>query len=252
MKMTSANDLPVLVPPAGFDAAAAELHVAFEPGEREQLGRFLALLLEANQRFNLTGITDPEEAWTRHILDSLSLLPIIASIGVPNRLADVGSGGGLPALPLAIVMPQTQFVLIESTGKKARFLEETAAALGLSNVQVVCDRAETLGHDRHEFRERFDMVTARAVGPLPVLLELTTPLLAPYACLLAIKGERAAEEVAASVVALRALLCTHETSIRTATGTIVVIRKGGRTPRAFPRKPGEPKRSPLGSTTAGE
>jgi len=248
--MTDTGDHVPLPVPSHVLEAAAKMEIAFEPGEPERLAAFLDLLLATNRRFNLTAITDPDSAWTRHILDSLSLLPVIASIGMPGRIADVGSGGGLPAIPLAILLPGTHVTLIESTGKKARFLREAVAALELSNVTVVTERAEVLGHDREGFRERFPIVTARAVGPLPVLLELTTPLLSPGGCLLAIKGERAADELEASRPALTALLCTHEASIRTATGTIVVIRKGGRTPRIYPRRPGEPKRAPIGSTSA--
>src|SRR5690606_36324378 len=116
----------------------------------EQLGRYLALLLAVNQQFNLTAITDPAEAWKRHILDSLTLLGPLSALAeaqgdAPLRVADVGSGGGLPGLVLAIVMPEARFTLLEATGKKAEFLRFAAAALGLTNVEVVAERAEKAG-----------------------------------------------------------------------------------------------------------
>ncbi len=104
-----------LTPSADFQERVETLGVAFDEGDLERLGRYLALLLDANTRFNLTSVTDPDEAWERHIFDSLTLLPFIASVGALT-IADVGSGGGPPGLPLAIVNPSMRFTLIESTG----------------------------------------------------------------------------------------------------------------------------------------
>ena len=233
-----------LVPPASFLAAADALGLAFEPDELARLGAYLARLIDANRRFNLTRITDPEEAWTRHVLDSLALLPWVLQSGA-ERLLDVGSGGGLPGIPLAIAAPHLAVTLLESTGKKARFLEETAAALGLDRVAVACERAETLAHDRHGHREAYDVVTSRAVGRLPVLLELTVPFVRRGGLVLAIKGEQAPREIEESAGALGILMARTVDTVRTPTGTIVVIEKTGRTPRIYPRRPGEPKRVPL-------
>lgn len=235
---------PIPAPPA-FEAAATALGLAFEPGERDQLAMYLGYLFDANRRFNLTRITDPEDAWTRHVLDSLSLLPWIQELGATS-LIDVGSGGGLPGIPLAIAAPHLSVTLLEATGKKARFLEEVAAALGLSNVTVVCERAETLGHDRAQHRERYDVVTARAVGRLPVLAELTVPFARRGGLILAIKGEQAMAEIDESRAAFATLMARVVDTVRTPTGTVVVMEKTGLTPRMYPRRPGEPKRLPLG------
>src|SRR5262245_12333052 len=117
-------------PPESFLDAARALGIEFDPGDVEQLGRYLALLLETNKSFNLTAITDPAEAWTRHILDALTLVQFPAELPIAEgdsaRVIDVGSGGGVPGIPLAIVMPSVRFTLLEPTGKKAAFLERTA------------------------------------------------------------------------------------------------------------------------------
>lgn len=232
-------------PPAEFIAAAAAQGLEFEASELQRLAQFLALLLDANTRFNLTAITDPAQAWTRHVLDSLTLLPLLEAADA-KRVIDVGAGGGLPGLPLAMTLPNVEFTLLEATGKKARFLQEAVAALGMTNVVVVNDRAEVVGQDHQRHRERYDAVLARAVGRLPVLLELTVPLARVGGLVLAIKGEKAAEEIAEAKAALHLLHAAVSQTLRTPTGTIVVIEKLRATPRLYPRQPGEPKRLPLG------
>jgi len=207
------------------------------------LARYLDLLLEANQAFNLTAITSLEDAWIKHVADSLSLAPELAALPASSRVVDLGSGGGLPAIPLALALPQLSFTLVESTGKKARFLEETARNLGLSNVRVLSERAETFGQSAE--RERFDAATSRALSRLPVLLELTLPLLRVGGLKLAIKGEQAELEVQEAQRALAVLGGRVESSRRTSTGTVVCIRKHTHTPARYPRLPGEPKRRPI-------
>jgi 16S rRNA (guanine527-N7)-methyltransferase len=236
--------LPPLVPPAGFLDRIRDSGLELEPAELERLGRYLAFLADANRKFNLTGVDEPEAMWIRHAADSLTLLPVLASLEARNVL-DVGSGGGLPAIPLAIAMPEVRFTLLEATGKKVRFLEAAIAGLGLANATVVAARAEDAGQDRDRFRERFDAVTSRAVGPLPTLLELTLPFAKVEGHVFAIKGERAIEEIAASKRALHALHAEALEPVRTPTGTIVAILKRRPTPKMYPRRAGEPKRDPL-------
>ncbi|MET0287553.1 MAG: 16S rRNA (guanine(527)-N(7))-methyltransferase RsmG [Polyangiales bacterium] len=203
--------------------------------------RYLELLLEANQAFNLTAITDPAEAWTKHIEDSLSLLPELT--GVTGKVVDIGSGGGLPAIPLAIARPDLKFTLVESTAKKARFLADTARALSLSNVRVESERAESLGQG--PLRASFDVATSRACARLPVLLELCIPLLKVGGRKLAIKGEQAALELDEATRALQLLHAKLVSSRRTETGTVLRIDKHAETARKYPRRAGEPKRTPL-------
>ncbi len=244
------------LPTPEFLEAAAALGIEFEPGDLDRLARFLGLLLDANTRTNLTAITDPPEAWLRHILDALTLLPMLAELGDGARVIDIGSGGGVPALPLAIVCPHLCFTLLEATGKKAAFLRETIAALALPNAEVLQARAESAGQDRGArlpdgsrsgaIREAFDAVTARAVGRLAVVAELTIPFARRGGLILLVKGRQAEEELAEAGEALRQLGAVHAGTVETPTGRVVVLEKSMLTPRTFPRRDGEPKRAPLG------
>ena len=240
----SAPPAPPPPPPDDFARDVEQLGVRLDQRDIELFSRFLALLLHANESINLTAITDPPQAWRRHILDSLTLLPYIISAGA-RRIADVGSGGGLPGVPLAIALPDVQVTLVEATGKKARFLTRAAQELGLGNVKVIAERAETIGRDQAH-RERYDLAIARALGPLNVLLELTVPLVKVGGNVLAIKGEKAPAEIAAAKQALHMLHAAVAGSIATPTGTLVIIEKLRTTPRKYPRRPGEPRRAPLG------
>lgn len=243
------TDLPgaeeSLAPPPEFAEIARAQGIAFEPGELERITAFLERLRDANRRFNLTRILDAPSMWERHVLDSLTLLPILSELAAAS-VADVGSGGGLPGIPLAICMPETRFVLFEATGKKARFLAETAEALELANVEVVADRVETAGSYGAPWRDVFDAVVARAVGPLAVLAELTVPLARVGGVVIAVKGAKAEEEIAAAREALYILHATVMERLRTPTGTLVLLEKRRTTPRNYPRRPGEPARAPLG------
>jgi 16S rRNA (guanine527-N7)-methyltransferase len=213
------------------------------PGrQRELLGEYLDLFLHSAQLFNLTAIRDRAEAWNRHVIESVRLVP---HLGAGTSLLDVGSGGGLPGMVLAIARPDLAVTLLEATGKKARFLEQTAHTLKLENLTVLCDRAELLGAVDSPQRERFDIVTARAVAPLRVLLELTVPFTKVGGLVLAVKGEKAADELTAATNALRELHVVHEQTIRQPTASLVLLRKRGTTPAKYPRRSGEPTRSPL-------
>ena len=159
----------------------------------EQAGRLLAhldLLDEWGARMNLTAIRDRPSQVTKHLLDSLSVRAHLRG----TRVADVGSGAGFPGIPLAVVEPARHFALIESTGKKCRFLEHVRDALGLANVEVVQSRAEG-----YEPRERFDTVLARAVGPVADLVKVAGRLVAGGGRLLAMKGRYPEEELAAKL-----------------------------------------------------
>ncbi|MEO1128807.1 MAG: 16S rRNA (guanine(527)-N(7))-methyltransferase RsmG [Planctomycetota bacterium] len=240
------------VAPADFLEACNDLGVAFDDGDLARLGIYLDLLLRTNKIVNLTAVKEEHAAWTRHVFDALTLLPLLQDLPENARIADVGSGGGLPGIPLAICLPSMHVTLIEATGKKAAFLQHVAAAMGLTNVSVVNDRAETIGQMGAEHRDSYDVVIARAVGRMAVLAELTMPLARPArddaddgGLLLLIKGERAEEELDEARQALHKLHAEHVTTMQTPTGRIVVLRKRRRTPRIYPRRAGEPKRDPL-------
>lgn len=218
------------------------------------LRAYVRLLLEANRRHNLTGDRTPELQWRRHVEDALIAAEFVeASIGPPSpgmRILDVGSGGGVPGLLWAIFWPMTRVTLLESVGKKTTFLRETAKALGLSRVTVVQARAEELGHDP-EHRERYALVTARALAPLPVLAEWTLPFVRRDGRLLAIKGASVDEELWSATNAFRRLGAPRPPeSLAYARsdgggGRLLLFQKVAPTPPEFPRAPGVAERKPL-------
>lgn len=240
------TDRASLKPSDAFLIASEEQGIAFDEGDLERLGRYLALLAEANQAFNLTAITDPPEMWMRHIFDSLTLMAALADLSEGTTVVDVGSGGGAPGLPLAIMMPKLRFSLVESTRKKAAFLADAAKKLSCENVDVVSERAEILGEFRSGHRETYDVAIARAVGRIAVVAELTIPLVKEGGLVLLIKGQKADEELEEARRALDVLHAECAGIVETPTGRIVVLEKVARTPRLYPRRPGEPKRAPLG------
>jgi len=234
----------MLDPTPEFMQACDSQGLAVKPGALPVLAAYLTRLLEVNQTLNLTAVRDPAEAWLRHIFESLCLLPHLKA-DAGQLAVDLGSGGGLPGLPLAIARPDIRWVLVESVGKKARFLAETAALLGLANVEVRAERAEILGRDP-AFREGVDVVTARAVAPLPVLLELSIPLLRVKGNLLAMKGQKADEEVFAAGRAMNLLHARVHKEIPTpGGGKLLVIRKFDDTGKRYPRPVGQPAKEPL-------
>jgi len=228
--------------PSPPDPATDEALQALAPRQRRLLSEYLDLFLHSAQLFNLTAIRDRAEAWERHIVESVRLLP---HLGPGRSLLDVGSGGGLPGMVLAIARPELAVTLLEATGKKARFLEQTGRTLQLENLTVLCDRAELAGAVDSAHRESFDIVTARAVAPLRTLLELTVPFAKVGGLVLAVKGEKAADELAAAASALSELNVVHEQTVRHPTASVVLLRKRGGTPAKYPRRSGEPTRSPL-------
>jgi 16S rRNA (guanine527-N7)-methyltransferase len=170
--------------------AARSMGIELDETQQHALVAHLDLLDEWNERMNLTAIRDRASQLTKHVLDSLSVRPYLRG----NRIADVGSGAGFPGIPLAVVEPGRHFTLIESTGKKCRFLEHVREALGLANVEVVHSRAEA-----YRPEHRFDTVIARAVGPLADLVRYAAPLLAGEGRLLAMKGRYPGDELAARI-----------------------------------------------------
>lgn len=217
----------------------------------ERMARFAALLLDANVRLNLTRVVEPDAVARDHLLDALAALPLLARIEA-TRAVDVGSGGGVPAIPLAIATPEIEWVLIEATGRKAEALRSFVAALDLPNVEVIADRAEAVGQTpRH--REQYDLATARALAALPVLAELTLPLLRVGGILVAWKGplRGSDDQVRQGKAAVKSLgggdIVIRPAGLAALGGhTFVLVPKERRSPMRFPRRPGVPARSPLG------
>ena len=166
---------------------AALLGVRLGEADAARLLTLLEELRHWNRRTNLTAITDPEQMITHHLLDSLAISPDLTG----TRVADVGTGAGFPGLPLAVANPQRHFTLIDSNAKKLRFVSHAAGLLALSNVTTLHARAESLRPEAP-----FETVTARALAPLPKLLEAVAPLCGPHTRVLAMKGRWPEDELA--------------------------------------------------------
>jgi 16S rRNA (guanine527-N7)-methyltransferase len=225
------------------------LGIALDQNAAQRLLSYRDHLLQANQHLNLTSITDPEEALHKHLIDSLA--PLALPTLVPGGLwVDVGSGGGLPGMALALARPGQKVVLVEATQKKAGFLEEAVRAFALQNqVQVLARRAEELGQDP-AWRGKADAVFFKAVGSLAEILELGLPLLKRQGLLVAMKGPKAEEEIVHAAKALQVLGGKVEARrAYTLQGgeqrRLVLVRKTTDTPPAYPRANGMPKNRPL-------
>ncbi|MEM7627115.1 MAG: 16S rRNA (guanine(527)-N(7))-methyltransferase RsmG [Planctomycetota bacterium] len=216
----------------------------------EKLAAYLDLILKANETTNLTAIRHREQAWSRLIVDSLTPLPGIPDGGDGLKLIDIGTGAGLPGVPLAIARPDVGVTLVEATGTKAAFLQSVIDTLGLTNAGVAQERAENVGQDVAH-RGKYDVAVSRAVGPLPVVLEYSLPMLKVGGKVLAMKGPKAESELRDSGDAL-AKLGGGEVAVIEAYPesfgnelVIVSVIKSSATPKEFPRLPGLPKKVPL-------
>jgi 16S rRNA (guanine527-N7)-methyltransferase len=213
-----------------------------------QLERLLELV--ADEPTAITAVRDPAEGVDVHVADSLIALDVDVVRGA-TRVADVGSGGGFPGLALATALPDVAFSLVESVGRKCAFLDRAAAAIGLDNVTVVSARAEEWAAGR----EANDVVTVRAVAPLPVLLEYAAPLLAVGGALVAWKGRRdpAEEADGAAAAALLAMETPRPRAVTPFPGAgarhLYLSSKVGPTPNGFPRRPGMARKRPLTGST---
>ena len=210
------------------------------------LEEFSRLLVKKNEVMNLTGITEPREVATLHLLDSLSLLPLADLTG--KKIIDVGTGAGFPGVPLKIVLPESHVTLLDSLNKRVDFLQESCDALGLTGVECVHARAEEFGH-----REEYDYAVSRAVAALPVLCELCLPLVKVGGEFLAMKSSHTEDEInqAKAAIALLGGSITEVIDYTIPTTDIVHrvvrIRKDKPSPKKYPRRFAQIKKQPLGT-----
>ncbi len=217
-------DASPLAVPDDFAARLAAEGITVSPAALTGLADYLARLIAMNELVNLTAITTPADAWVRHGLDAWTLLPLLADLAAGASVIDVGSGGGVPAIPVAIARPDLRVVMVESTQKKAAFLKAVAKALKLSKVDVRDERAESVMRTQ---RGRHDVVTARAVSRLSTLIPITVPFLKAGGRALFIKGAKADEELAEAAAAMRDYHLVHERTVQTETGRVLVLRYEG-------------------------
>jgi 16S rRNA (guanine527-N7)-methyltransferase len=237
----------------GFELLPSEakkhLGISLSSFQVQQLSRYADLLVEWNQKFNLTAIRSEEEIRIKHFLDSLSCF--LALDGKPtSSLIDVGTGAGFPGLPLKVLFPEMRLTLVESVGKKTQFLSQVVQELDLKNAAVVTARAEVIGR-LAEHREQYDWAVARAVAKLPVLCEYLLPLVRVGGFMLAQKGESAAHELAQAQTAIELLggRLVESTPVELPgvpeKRYLVVIEKISPTPEKYPRREGIPSKRPI-------
>jgi 16S rRNA (guanine527-N7)-methyltransferase len=230
-------------------ARAAEAGFTLSERQLEQFAKYYEALVETNKVMNLTSITEPEEVAVKHMVDSL--LAFEAEMR-GKTLADVGTGAGFPGVPLKIYCPELRVVLIDSLGKRLRFLEQLIAELGLHDIRCEHLRAEDAGRAKAH-RERYDYVTARAVARLSVLAEYCLPLVKKGGRFIALKGSKYNEEITEGTEAVRLLggkiISAEPVKLPGLDDGRAIIRisKTKNTPAQYPRKAGTPEKQPLGS-----
>ena len=236
-----------MIPVEMLKSGAAAMHIELTDTQLAQFDLYASLLVEWNQKMNLTAITDPEGIVVKHFLDSLSFL---SCVKVPKNasLIDVGTGAGFPAVVLKIARPDLRITLLDSLNKRLLFLQEVSKQLGLP-MTTVHARAEEGGRNP-QLRQKFDFATARAVAALPVLSEYCLPFVKKGGAFVAMKGPGGETELADAQKAIRTLGGkAEETHLHTlddgSSRTIIVIRKIAPTPPAYPRAGGKIAKYPL-------
>ena len=235
--------------PEEFYTHLADLGFPLTDRQKEQYERYFELLVEWNEKINLTAITAKDEVYLKHFYDSIA--PILQGLieNQPIRLLDIGAGAGFPSLPMKILFPELDVTIIDSLNKRINFLHLLAEELGLSGVHFYHGRAEDFALDKN-FRAQFDIVTARAVARMQVLSELTIPYLKVEGRLLALKASNAPEELEEAKNALNLLFSKVEDNLQYELPNgdpryITVVEKKKETPNKYPRKAGLPNKRPL-------
>ena len=229
---------------------AKVLNVELTDKQADQLMRYKELLVEWNEKMNLTAITEDMEVITKHFLDCLTVQSSI-DLAQVKSLVDVGTGAGFPGLVLKIAFPNVHITLIDSLNKRLKFLQNVIDELGLTGIECVHGRAEDLGKNK-AYREQFEVCASRAVANLAVLSEYTLPFVKTGGYLIALKGQKLDEELAEGEKAITILGGTIDKLV-----DVVVpytdlnhrsakIKKVKETPKKYPRKAGEPTKAPLG------
>ncbi|WP_082231967.1 16S rRNA (guanine(527)-N(7))-methyltransferase RsmG [Halobacillus massiliensis] len=217
--------------------------------QQEQFHKYYEILVEWNEKMNLTAITDEEGVYLKHFYDSLTAA-FYHDFTKPLRMCDVGAGAGFPSLPLKIVFPELKVTIVDSLKKRITFLNHLAHELGLKDVAFYHDRAENFGKNPN-FREGYDLVMARAVARMSVLSELCLPLTAKGGTFMAMKGPNLAEEMEDAQLAIQTVggeiqeVFTFELPEEGSERNIALIEKRRKTPKKYPRKAGTPNKEPI-------
>lgn len=232
-----------------FQNSLEEKGISLSPQQLKQFETYYEVLVEWNEKMNLTAITEKQDVYLKHFYDSVTAA-FYVDLSKPLHICDVGAGAGFPSIPLKICFPELSITIVDSLNKRISFLEHLSQQLGLKDTHFYHDRAETFAK-RPEHREQYDIVTARAVARMSVLSELCLPLVKKDGLFMAMKAANATDELTNAKKAITTLggktekvhsfLLPKEDSER----NIITIRKMKETPKKYPRKPGTPNKVPL-------
>ncbi|WP_302187514.1 16S rRNA (guanine(527)-N(7))-methyltransferase RsmG [uncultured Lactobacillus sp.] len=237
--------------PELFATTLSNHNLKLSAKQEQQFKTYFKELITVNEHVNLTRITEEDEVYLKHFYDSLTPLLLVPEVFTEGaKVCDVGAGAGFPSLPIKILRPDLRLTIVDSLGKRLKFLQELLDKLEISGVELVHGRAEDVGQNP-AYREQFDLVTARAVARMSVLSEYCLPLAKTGGKFVALKGPKAASELADAKKALDTLGGKVSFSQEfTLAGTeeertIVVVDKIKKTPAKYPRQAGTPNRKPL-------
>ena len=216
--------------------------------QQQQFQTYYQMLVEWNEKMNLTSITEEHEVYLKHFYDSIAT-SFYTNLTKELTICDVGAGAGFPSIPLKSIFPNLKVTIVDSLNKRIHFLNQLAEALELDNVSFVHDRAETYG--KGDYRASYDIVTARAVARLSVLSELCLPLVKKGGHFIALKSSKGEEELEEARFGIGVLggkvldTISYELPEDAGERQMIIIDKRSQTPKKYPRKPGTPNKSPL-------
>jgi 16S rRNA (guanine527-N7)-methyltransferase len=232
-----------------FKDGAKELKIDISEEELKQFSVYKDLLKEWNEKINITAITDDDEIDIKHFLDSISVL-MDGTVKGNEKIIDIGTGGGFPGIPIKILKPDTQVVLLDGLNKRLKFLNEVIETLKLDDIETVHGRAEELGRKK-EYREQFDIAVSRAVASLNTLSEYCLPFVKVGGYFIAMKGPEVDDEIIEAKKAIEKLggeiekRVDIELPFSDITHNLLFIKKTKETPKVYPRGAGNPKKKPL-------
>ena len=237
--------------PEQFVQELSKRNFKLNENQINQFNQYFTSLIETNKKVNLTRITEKDDVYLKHFFDSITPLFTFGEIFTKSQtLCDVGAGAGFPSIPLKIMVPELRVTIVDSLCKRLNFLQELVTQLDLKNVALVHGRAEDVGQNK-QYREQFDIVTARAVANMAVLSEYCLPLVKKNGNFIALKGPKAEDELNSSQKALKTLggkttavkelQLPHSSEDR----TLILVKKVQATPKKYPRQAGTPHRKPI-------